>query len=502
MHELLQSVNSNEREILSLKRENQFLTNLLENRRRQFSCEINELYENNMEHQRALNDTNTDIYHLNVTIEELRNGIDKLEELERRRSEENITQCIEKSATWYNEYYVMFTEGYRSSATTPRLYMYSTQNGTATIFSLHTNSNESIQLSKGENRFDLPSSILTKDGKERKGVYVQTSIPVVLYPFELYIDSSDGFLALPKQVLSKYYIVPSFKVYKHRSISKSLIGIVATTDEITNVQIKLRLLHNTKIRINSKEFNNGETLSVVLSKLQTFQISHDYDLSGSVITSTQPVGVVSGNICNSVNHPICNHFTEMILPTNQLDSDFIIPKIQNRPSSIVRVYCPVKTQLRIFNLTTEISVSLQKEDIFEFENVNVSVIKSDNKVLVMSYPTEAGQFDSYMMTIYGINQYKTDYSIVVPDDFTSYISVTFTSGSADGFRIDQKRVLVYKLYRKQVAGTTYSTMSCNITAGSHTINHESNIHFGLWIYGDRVYDGYGFPAGIAFNHNP
>lgn len=80
--------------------------------------------------------------------------------------------------------------------------------------------------------------------------------------------------------------------------------------------------------------------------------------------------------------------------------------------------------------------------------------------------------------------------------------MTFTSGSADGFRIDQKRVLVYKLYRKQVAGTTYSTMACNITAGLHTINHESNIHFGLWIYGDRVYDGYGFPAGIAFNHNP
>ena len=80
--------------------------------------------------------------------------------------------------------------------------------------------------------------------------------------------------------------------------------------------------------------------------------------------------------------------------------------------------------------------------------------------------------------------------------------MTFTSGSADGFRIDQKRVLVYKLYRKQVAGTTYSTMACNITDGSHTINHESNIHFGLWIYGDRVYDGYGFPAGIAFNHNP
>ncbi|VDI19785.1 Hypothetical predicted protein [Mytilus galloprovincialis] len=97
MHELLKRVSKNENEIEFLKSENQYLTNELTNKRRQFSCEINELHENTYENQKAVQYTNTEIYHLNETIEELRNGVDRLEELERRRSEENITECIEKS---------------------------------------------------------------------------------------------------------------------------------------------------------------------------------------------------------------------------------------------------------------------------------------------------------------------------------------------------------------------------------------------------------------------
>lgn len=85
--------------------------------------------------------------------------------------------------------------------------------------------------------------VFTNDGKERKDVFVHTTVPTVLYPFQLHDYASGGYLAIPKQVLSKMYIVPSFKVHAHRSIAKCLIGIVATTIEIPAVQIKLRFLN-------------------------------------------------------------------------------------------------------------------------------------------------------------------------------------------------------------------------------------------------------------------
>lgn len=99
MHELLKRVLSNENEISLIKRENLYLTNELENKRRQFSCEINVFHENTNEHQRALININTEINHLNQTIDELRNSVDKLEELQRRRSHDNIRECIDKSVT-------------------------------------------------------------------------------------------------------------------------------------------------------------------------------------------------------------------------------------------------------------------------------------------------------------------------------------------------------------------------------------------------------------------
>lgn len=97
MHELLKRVIKNENDISSLQCENQFLTNKIVNERRQFSCDIKVLHENTNEHQQLLNDTNTEINHLNETIEKLRKEVDKLEELQGRMSGENITECIDKS---------------------------------------------------------------------------------------------------------------------------------------------------------------------------------------------------------------------------------------------------------------------------------------------------------------------------------------------------------------------------------------------------------------------
>lgn len=392
----------------------------------------------------------------------------------------------------------MFTEPARPLSTTPELYIFSTQSGTAKIVSLNGMKNESIQLSKGENTHLFNNSVFTKNGIEQKGVYVNASVPIVLYPFQRHHDTSEGYLAIPKQFLSNVYIVPSFKVYYgHRMLSQSLIGIVSTTTAITRVNIKLSLRNNTKLNFNATEFNNGDTLSLSLSELNTFQISHNYDLSGSIITSSHPVGVVSGNICNSITQSTCNHFTEMIPPTNQLDNNFIVPTIYGR-ISITRVYCPQTSRLHIFTSKREFQVTVQKEDFFEFEDPELSIIKSDNNVLTLSYPKDKGNYDSYMMTVYGMNQYKTAYDIIVPGGFTSYISMTFKSGSSDDFQIDMKRMHTIANFTKIISGIAFTTVTYSITAGAHTVTHQSYISFGLWIYGDRSIDGYGFPAGMAY----
>lgn len=111
-----------------------------------------------------------------------------------------ITNCS-LVATGYYEYDVMFTEPAHPLSFTPQLYILSEQNGTVMIHSLSENTSKSMQLSCGENRFDLENSVFLKDGTALKGVYVNTYVPIVLYAFILYSYASDGYLAMHRKFL-------------------------------------------------------------------------------------------------------------------------------------------------------------------------------------------------------------------------------------------------------------------------------------------------------------
>ncbi|CAC5394166.1 unnamed protein product [Mytilus coruscus] len=177
------------------------------------------------------------------------------------------TRSSSKSmATGYYEYYIMFMETYHPNRDAPQVYIFATYPGTANIFSIHGNNNQPFVLSKGENTFDLSSSVANKGSKERKGVYILASVPIILFVFSRHDGETDGYLAIPSQFLSNFYIVPSFKVFKPSLNSRSVIGIVSTSNTTTHVKIKLNLRNNTKLMFNSTEFINGDTLSVVLSE--------------------------------------------------------------------------------------------------------------------------------------------------------------------------------------------------------------------------------------------
>lgn len=401
----------------------------------------------------------------------------------------------------------MFIESYESDRKSPEVYILATHPGIAFIFSMHENVNQSILLSEGENKFNYPSSVITNDGIESKGFYIHASVPIIVSAFSVYNDKSDGYLAIPSLFLSNNYIVPTFKEYKDQWHSESKLGIVATTNTTTLVEIKLKLRNNSTLSFNSTDYRNGDIISVFLSELETIQISHHSDLSGSIISSSEPVGVVSGNQCSSIAQRTrydCSRLIEMILPTTQLDNIFIVPNIKGRNRRIVRIFCPLATHLQIVTIFTRYDVVVEKEDFYEFEDSQVSYIKSDQDVLVMIYPKETAKDGSYMMTIYGVNQYKASYDIIVPtlQNLTSYISMTLQSGVAEGFKIDNKIVHAKTHYNKTISRNTYTSVTYSISAGVHTISHPSNQHFGLWIYGDHKYGSYGFPGLMAYTKYP
>ncbi|XP_071148714.1 uncharacterized protein [Mytilus edulis] len=413
-------------------------------------------------------------------------------------------QCEDKG---YSDYVIMFTEPPRSD-NVPRLYIRASESGTVSVYS-KIGLISTIDLTSDTNSVDLPNSLFTKDGISNDAIHVNSTIPFVLYGF-VSDTAVDGYLAVPSTILGDKYIVPTFKPSKNEELRKSLLGVVSLQDN-TEVQIKFRIpVSSTNVKYKSLSYGNGETLTITLSKLQTLQISHIYDLSGSIVTSNKQVGVVSGNKCNAINNFYCNAFIEMVLPVNQLVQDFIIPTIAKRNDSVVRVYCHEATELKISTLSGGYSIDIEKENFHQFDNSHLSTINANETVLVVSFPKDIPKYDAYMMTIPGIQHYKSYYNFTVPTGYTSYISVTCLVTTVkslkypfDGFKIDNKKLSVTDVFNMTINEFNYATFSQKITkGGAHDIRHELDLKFGLWIYGEKNNEGYGFPGGMAYISQP
>jgi hypothetical protein len=192
----------------------------------------------------------------------------------------------------------------------------------------------------------------------------------------------------------------------------------------------------------------------------------------------------------------------MILPSDQLDNSYIVPIIQNRANNTVHILCPEKASVTVWTNTAKtFNVDLEEGDFFDFHHYQMPFISSTGDFLVMAHPHEVGDGDSYMMTIIGLHQYRSDYHIIVPEGFSSFVGITFFDGNDYGFELDQKILKPANIVKMDIHGNTYATFSHVVTDGAHRIRHMYGIQFGLWVYGNRNNDGYGFPAGVAYKNS-
>ncbi|XP_071142608.1 IgGFc-binding protein-like isoform X1 [Mytilus edulis] len=511
MHELLKRVIKNENEIEFLKSENQYLTNELTNKRRQFSCEINELHENIYENQKAVQYTNTEINHLNETIKEMRNGVDRLEELERRRSEESITECIEKSETIGKTFYLGFLESYGKYGDL-YLYIVSSSDGSCQVCIPSTGINTTFSvLSTRVKSFKIsPDVCLDHHGIQRKAVFVKCDIPVSVYGLTYLSDEVDGFLALPYEVFGQDYMVTSFTLKTPRNTphSNSNFGIIAISKS-TNITITFRMSGGI-INYKATRYGNDDILNITLVRFETFYLSHDYDLSGTLITASSPVAVMSGVRTSYLRNGYGNHMEEMIIPNEHLGRDFIVPKLYDSQCNF-RIFALEQTRVRTYNNSSVVYINIQSRRFKEYENYDLYTLQSSVPVQVQLYCNGAStKYDAFMATLPSIQHFKSSYKFPVVNDFKYtdrpqhfYLTIIIQSYAKAGLRLDSKEISNYKgTSTVTLESTLYSVITVELSVGLHEIQQNNDIPFGLIVFGRNKYSGYGFPAGFSVNIKP
>ena len=338
---------------------------------------------------------------------------------------------------------------------------------------------------------------LTEMKIENKGILLSSADDFSVIGINRQKASADSFAAIPGRHLgTEYYVLSYFPVFH------SLAGIVATEDA-TVVTITLRTTGI--LTIDMHQYTNGNNITLVLNRLQTYQLAHNADLSGTKITSSKPIALFSGNSCAFVPSTIfaCDHLVEQVPPLAEWGYFYIVAPLATRSAGdIVRVMTSMSNTDVTFeerNVTT-----MQAGDVYDYETASNKsiVIRCTKRCLVTQF--SKGAFsdlnlnaDPFMTTLLHKEQYGDNFIFSTPDpfgggDYNTYVNILVQFKASSGIILDGN-VLPDNTTWIPVFGTSYVTSAVHVTPGFHVLRHAQGIVFGAHAYGFYNGESYGHP---------
>lgn len=389
-------------------------------------------------------------------------------------------------------------------------------NGQISIFSPENNAYMNTTLTKGENVLEIdPHLTLDSLLKENKSVHIVTDVNVTLHVQEYRNVFDSGFLALPVHCLSTKYVVSTEAAFD--GANPAYVSVAALKDN-TDVSFKLKLSGNDTIDYQGKTYGDGDFLFIALNKYETFQLAQVTDFTGTVVQSSKPISVLSGNTATVVPKPSdpstifdAQTLSQMMPSASSLGQHFIVPKLQDRHSFYYKVIASLPdTHVTVEdkNITLSNEGSYQMYESLNGRSVNIS---SDKPILVVQVPkTMQSHFDTAsgaMIVTPSVEQFKSDYDVIIPNppkrnqqtDYKSYISIITESDQVDDMIIDGKKYDEYNsnMQTMHLNDKTYSVITLQMdTPGLHKVTSATGSPFGLITYGFDFAQGYGYPVGL------
>jgi len=171
---------------------------------------------------------------------------------------------------------------------TPKSLVTTQQSGRLSLFYFANNMKPLLNIVRTKNEYSLNHNVYMTDGMKKAGVELNGTVRTSVYGLTYHNDSSDGYsegyLAIPSHFLSRNYIVPSFDVF-YTVYSQSMIAITPTESR-TIVDLHLKMASGS-ITYQNRTYSQNDTLTIVIDKHDTFEISHTSDLTGTQITSSK-----------------------------------------------------------------------------------------------------------------------------------------------------------------------------------------------------------------------
>jgi hypothetical protein len=242
----------------------------------------------------------------------------------------------------------------------------------------------------------------------------------------------------------------------------------------------------------------GETFTVTLNKLETFHLTHDYDLSGTIINSNYPVAVLSGSPCGNVgNSGYCDHLVSFLLPIEKWGEEYIlVPATKSKTcGDFYRVFASQKTLVKSRNGTRVIN----RGDFLEIGPCNNEL----SSFVLCSKPCQVVQYvrpyEPSSIVLPSTEQFGTSYKVVpmAKSYFAHHIMIIIEEQHKGALTVDKQSSAQFNW--QKVNGTKYVWATYNI-ARVTDIASSNDVKFGVIVSGSNSFfsGSYGYPAGFTF----
>lgn len=333
------------------------------------------------------------------------------------------------------------------------------------------------------------------DSVDPDGIHVTAGSPVSVYGLNTEEYTTDGYLGLPTNILGTSYLVEG---YTGGFGLGSDFAVVGTQD-------------NTTVTIDPVEtvgtHTAGTPYTVDLSQGQVYQLgdSGTGDLSGTSISSTNPVAVFAGNGCADVppQDVACNTLTEEMTPTVTWGTDFLTEPLATRSGDTFRFMASENGTT--VNVNGSPVATLNAGQFYETILSSTSEITSNNPIQVMQYSNgssyDGANADPFDITIPPYEQFLNSYTVTTepngadPAITNNYINVVAPTSEVGSVTLDGTPIPASDF--APIGSSTFSGAQLSVAFGDH--NLAGPLPFGVTVYGYGGYDGYGYPGGFTLS---
>lgn len=289
-------------------------------------------------------------------------------------------------------------------------------------------------------------------------------------------DNFEGFQLLPEHVFSTEYIVASYDPYSSSGYYSQFLLFASQPD--TTVKFTFPQSYTP---------SPGQINSLQLQRFETYQYQSLTDLSGTVIKSDKPIGVISGVTRAVVPTAIGSNrrlLIEQLVPTDFYDFNFIVPPLYPLTSYNIRIYVSEDdTQIGIINENDHFVRFKQRYDYFEEAfGDQPTFIQANKPIMVMVYSP-----NPFMMPAQAISQFRSEYNFGVQATYTeNTLVVTIREEYLTGLYVDGSKSAIDAAEKLNVTIDyhVYTILFMSVSQATlHRVHHSNGHRFGAVLYG-------------------